>query len=206
MGQLDRKRIDTKARAEDYLARASDLYIGRYRRGKFVDIDLRGAMVKVKRALLLDPENYDALALMGTILKELNVSDEVPLQAIEFYDRAIRIDPLNPEAYSSKADAFSDAGKYQRALASARKAWRLTLQDKSADDFSIGVACVSVRDILVKLKKWKEAGRVLREGLRRIRGEDRRWLQRMLDLTTRRIEWEPPPPDKTSAPRLRRVK
>jgi hypothetical protein len=51
----------------------------------------------------------------------------------------------------------------------------LTVDDPSADDFDLEVACIELRDILVAQKKWKAASRILEAGLKRVPGSD--WLR-----------------------------
>jgi hypothetical protein len=74
------------------------------------------------------------------------------------------------------------------------------LKRSDADAFDIEIATVELRDILVRLKKWKSAEAVIRRSMYRLPGSE--WLGRILDLTQRKIEWEPPEEPR----RLQRVK
>jgi tetratricopeptide (TPR) repeat protein len=192
-----------QARAERYLKRARELYIGKPGETGFVKYDLHKALINVKRALMLTPKSYDSLVLIGNIIGELDESEDGLRTVIGYYDKAISLQPENPDAHGAKAAACFDAQEFTMAVTPAWKAWRLTIRDPNADEFDVKVAGVYLRDTLVKLGKWKTACTVLERALKRVPGDD--WLVRMLDLTKKGIEWAPPD-DPGPPKRLRRVK
>lgn len=196
-------RIANQARCERYLSRARELYIGRPGATGFVDYDLRRAQINIRRALMLDPNSYEALILAGEIAGELDESEQGLQAALSYYDRSMSLEPERPDAYEAKATALSDAQQYEAALAPARKAWRLTLGDQASDPFDVETTTVCLRDILVKLGRWDSACRVLKQGLARVPGSS--WLLHLMDLTRRHIEWAPPE-DAGQTKRLRRVR
>jgi Flp pilus assembly protein TadD len=97
------------------------------------------------------------LILAGHIVGELDESEEGLGRALDYYDKANRVSPVDPDAYACEARVLFDAGKTELAEQPARKAWCLTLDDPSADDFEVEFACIELRDILVTQKKWKAA-------------------------------------------------
>src|ERR1700691_185466 len=79
-----RQRIDT---AERYRAKASDLFVWTDSDSPSERRNLETALVNIKRALLLDPDNYEFLVLAGDILCSLD--DEASVAAaLEYYERA----------------------------------------------------------------------------------------------------------------------
>jgi tetratricopeptide (TPR) repeat protein len=192
-----------QARAERYLERARELYIGKPGETGFVGYDLRKALINATRALMLSPNSYDALVLTGNIISDLDESEDGLRSALTHYDRAISLNPARADAYDAKAMALFDAQDFTSAVAPAWKAWRLTLADSSADGFDIETTTVYLRDTLAKLRHWNSARKVLEKALDRV--PESPWLLRLLELTKKRIEWAPSedaPPTK----RLRRVK
>ncbi len=89
-----------------------------------------------------------------------------------------------------RARAFFNANKYRQAETAARRAFDLVPKRKRADALTIEIARVELRDILVRLKKWKSGEMVLNKALRRLPKSE--WLSHLADLTRRRKEWEPP--------------
>jgi hypothetical protein len=110
-----KRRAKLPERLAIYLDKATGFYTGRLVRGRFVGVDLRKALIHVKRALMGGPDNYDALVLMGNILEELSEESEGALPTvIRYYDRAIKLRPKRHQAYASKARAFFNANKYAK--------------------------------------------------------------------------------------------
>jgi tetratricopeptide (TPR) repeat protein len=194
------KRQERVQSAARLLTIARHLYVGKPGKHGFVGYDLRKAMVYAKRALMFEPSCYEALILAGHIVGELDESEEGLRRALDYYLRARRVCPSDPDSYGSEARALGDVGQAELAEQPARKAWRLTLDDPSADDFDLEVACIELRDILVAQKKWEAASRVLEAGLIRVPGSD--WLRRVLELTHKKIDWE----ESTASSLLKRVK
>jgi tetratricopeptide (TPR) repeat protein len=192
-----------QARAERYLERARELYVGKPGETGFVGYDLGKALINARRALMLNQNSYDTLVLIGKILGELNESEDGLRSAVEYFNNATLLEPNRPDAYDAKASALIGAEEFRLAVAPAWKAWRLTLCEPSADKFDIETTSVVLRDILVKLGRWKSAHRVLEKALKR--APESPWLLRLLDLTKRHIEWAPSE-DLLPSRRLRRLK
>ena len=104
---------------------------------------------------MLEPSYHEALILAGHIVEELDKSEEGFGHVLEYYEKAKRVKPADPHAYASEARTFFDAGKAELAEQPAPKAWSLTLDDPSADDFQVEVACIELRNILVAQRKCK---------------------------------------------------
>lgn len=68
--------------------------------------------------LTSDPENANALAMLGTIQLQRGNSEE----SIRLLEKAITINPHHAKAYSNRGFALSNLGKYHEALASYDKA------------------------------------------------------------------------------------
>ena len=82
----------------------------------------------MERALALDPELPDAGSLhlfIGRSWQELGDR----LAALQWYERAVRIDPLNPQALDLLAVAYFHEHRYEEALALYR-----TLEEISPDN------------------------------------------------------------------------
>ncbi len=75
----------------------------------------------MKKSLLLNPKNYQAIILLGDIESE-NGSLK---KALKLYDKAIRLKPNDPDAYDSKANTLLGEGNAKRAIPVARKALEL---------------------------------------------------------------------------------
>jgi tetratricopeptide (TPR) repeat protein len=171
MGTAMKKRSNrstTTKQAGLYLDEALKLFVGQATQTGFVDTNLRRALVSVKRALILPPDNYDALILMADILGELNDSPDSLIEATELYDKAISLQPKNPKGYSAKASTLLDAGRADLGEIEARKVWKLIVQNTASlelEEGDIKDACQLLADSLIELKKPKEAIAVLRDGL-----------------------------------------
>lgn len=208
---MKRKSKSVQARAAYYLERARDLYIGYPGEAEFEGYDLRKALINVKRALMLDPQSYDALILSGQIAHELDWSPEGLRKAVEYYDRAISLHPGRAAAFSSKGAAFLNKGDFKSAEAPARKAWLLTLRDPNAEPFDIEDAACDLSAALAGQGKWNPACRVLQRALKRLQGDDsdeastgRELLAKLLNRTRRRVG--PSVADDPPKRRLTRVK
>ncbi len=181
-------RSTTTEQAGLYLDEALKLFVGRATKTGFVDTNLSGALVCVKRALIVQPDNYDALILMADILGELNESPDALSQAIELYDRAIALQPNNPEGISAKARTLLDAGKAESGEIEARKAWQLVMQNTASVELEEGDvqdACQLLADSLIELKKPKEAIAILRDALEHEHTES---MVNMLNNYTRHLK------------------
>ena len=195
---MKRKSKSTRERAGRYLERATDLFVGRPGKTEFEGYDLRKALINVKRALMLDPQSYDALILLGNITHELDWSPKGLRAAIGHYDKAISLEPKKADAFFSKGSALVDARDFKSAEGPARKAWLLTLRDPNAEPFDIQAATLYLRDCLVGRNRWKSACLVLQRALKRLQAEEsdeandsKEALLELLDRTKKRIKWAP---------------
>ncbi len=76
------------------------------------------AMAEAEKAIALEPNGADVNALYGMILAWAGRSD----QAIERHEKAERLNPISPAwYYLSQAIAYRCAGKYEKAIESAKK-------------------------------------------------------------------------------------
>jgi tetratricopeptide (TPR) repeat protein len=66
-----------------------------------------------RRALQIEPQNPDALALLGCVCSELKKHDE----AVELIEKALKLDPQAPLFHFHLGNAFEKAGKHDRAEA-----------------------------------------------------------------------------------------
>lgn len=157
------RRAPTVRQADELLERARRLFLGRATKAGFVDIDLNAAMIQVKRALLLRPENFDALLLLGDILSELDEPQSLN-QGLIAYDKAIAVEPDNPEGYMAKARTLLERGQAEIAEKVGRKALALARR-KSVECEDREEAYQLVADALIKLERPREAVSLLKEGV-----------------------------------------
>lgn len=66
------------------------------------------------QVLKLSPDYFDALHMLGVIAAQTNN----PMQAVEWLDKAIAIDPSSASAYSNRGNALSAMKLYEAAIAS----------------------------------------------------------------------------------------
>jgi len=148
-------------RAEKLVREANDTFI------YYKDYEI--ALAQLNEALRLDPENIKALILKGDILFCINKDAE----ALEYFDLAINADPYCAEAYGSKAGTLDVLGKQIEALANCEMAFEnITLKNRhilpSLFDQKIA--------ILIRMKKFEEARKVLRNCTKKLSEEDTRYL------------------------------
>lgn len=91
-----------------------------------------GALAAYRRALDLRPGHADALNNLGTVLQQKALTTAHPTQqdsllmaALDYYDRALRIDPSRPLVLQNKADALVRAGRVDQAVEVYRQALQL---------------------------------------------------------------------------------
>ena len=102
------------------------------------DQNWEGALLETRRAMALDPGNAYALYWMGNVLTALgNVT-----QAIEFYEKSIARDPLNPHVYRNLAGARHAAGQYAAAEDAYHKVLELNPNEYGIH-FSVGALMLS---------------------------------------------------------------
>jgi len=78
-----------------------------------------------RRALSLDPESVESMAVLGLITKN-------PSVAFEYFDRAIELNPSSANTYHWYSVRLADLGDPEASLAMARKAW--TLDPRAANN------------------------------------------------------------------------
>ena len=123
-----RHRRPIAAESDKFLDEGRELFALSYAKGNIDLAMVREALVKAKRALLLNPSNYDALVLMGSIYSDLEESDSYEC-ALQAFDQAIQLEPDNYFAYSEKAGALLELNMPAEALAMAKKAITLASPD-----------------------------------------------------------------------------
>ena len=62
------------------------------------------ALVSYKRAYQLDQDNYDCLNNLGLCLQEL----DQPGEAVEYFKKAIAVNPKDETAYLNLANSYED--------------------------------------------------------------------------------------------------
>jgi tetratricopeptide (TPR) repeat protein len=151
-------RISLKTRAEEYLDRASDLYIFSEDSRPAM---LREAFVIARKSLLIDPQNYEALLLLGNIISDIDDPKCIP-QALRYYDQAIALRPEIPDGYDAKAGLLMYwLDQPEEAELLARKALSLSVHRGEVSEF-----CYSTLiDILIGRKKFAQARWLIRRAL-----------------------------------------
>ncbi|HUA33349.1 MAG TPA: tetratricopeptide repeat protein [Candidatus Binataceae bacterium] len=130
---------------------------------------MREAIARARRALLLDPSNYDALVLLGTIYSDFD--DEKSLaEALQAYDPAIGLEPGRFDAYLEKADLFMDQKRHSEALPLAKKGFELALRDES-DPYLLALEYMTWIRALFENKRFKEARRAIQDALQACPGK-----------------------------------
>lgn len=103
-------------------------FLHRIRGGDFfVKGKNQAAYKELKKSLKYNPKNYEAIILTGDIESEIGTLKK----SLKFYDRAISLDPKNPDAYESKANTLLGEGHPLMALPVAKFALRLRLKQKA---------------------------------------------------------------------------
>lgn len=156
-----RPRTRLRARAEEYLDRAGELF-------GFSDLRpalLRQALIKARKSLLLDPRNYDTLVLLGQIYSNFD-DPKSTAQASRYYDQAITLRPQSPDAYDAKAGLLMFwLHRPEEAERLARKALALSVRSGKASE-SLELRYTTLIDILVGRKKYAQARWLIRRALR----------------------------------------
>jgi tetratricopeptide (TPR) repeat protein len=180
-----RRRIEN---AERYHTKASDLFICTESDSPDASRDLRVALVNIKRALMLDPDNYEYLVLTGNILFALD-DTALAAEALGYYDRAISIEPENPDAYDSKSGVlmyWSEPPDEVEAERLARKA--ATLAERAEEESELlALTYSNLFGILESRKKFAELRWTIRKALKRCPSE---FLKDLAEATLMRITIE----------------
>jgi tetratricopeptide (TPR) repeat protein len=127
--------------------------------------DYKTALRQVNKVLKIDSTHVKALILKGNILFCLDREDE----ALEFFEKALGLDPFSAEAYGSKSNTLDVLGKVKEALACCEKA----LKNVTAKDYELLPALYDHKiALLIKMKRYEEAGSALKESYRYLKTED----------------------------------
>jgi len=184
-----RRRPPNRKKADDYRAEAFDLYFT-----EEVPADeakLREALIKAKRSVLLDP-GYENLTMIASILGEYDDA-ESNRRAVEYCDRAITLEPGNPDAYASKASLLSRIpGRLPEAEQAARTSIALSLVQNDSID-TIELEFSSLVDILIDQRKYTTARAAIRLALRHSQSE---FLRSLLKQASQRIKQETRPSER----------
>jgi tetratricopeptide (TPR) repeat protein len=176
-----RQRIDT---AERYRAKASDLFVWTDSDSPSERRNLETALVNIKRALLLDPDNYEFLVLAGDILCSLD--DEASVAAaLEYYERAIRLEPENPDAYDSKSSLlmyWTEPPEAAEAERLARKAVALAIM--RGDPESLELKYSNLIGVLETRHKFDALRWTIRQALKKCPSE---FLKDLTEATLKRV-------------------
>jgi tetratricopeptide (TPR) repeat protein len=78
-----------------------------------------------EQVLKVQPKNFSALQLIATLYAQTNN----PLKAIDFFSKAIRINPNFAPCYSNRGNALKELGRYSEAIISYDKAISLQADD-----------------------------------------------------------------------------
>jgi tetratricopeptide (TPR) repeat protein len=164
-------RIPLKARADELLDRASDLYIFSEDSRPAL---LREALVTARKALLIDPRNHETLLLLGNIISDIDDPKSID-QALLFYDQAIALRPENPDGYEAKADLLMYwFHRPEEAEVLARKALALSLRGRRESgslEHELSVIALehsysTLIDILIGRQKFAQARWLIRRAMR----------------------------------------
>jgi tetratricopeptide (TPR) repeat protein len=91
---------------------------------------LNEAKALYEQALKVQSKNFSALQLIATLYAQNNE----PLKAIDFFSKAIRINPNFGPCYSNRGNALKEIGRYNEALINYDKA--ISLQPSDANNYS----------------------------------------------------------------------
>lgn len=159
--QRSHPRMRPKAKADKYIDHAGVLF-------GFSDLRpayLRQALIKARRALLLDPQNYDTFVLLGNIYSNFD-DPKSTAEALLCYDQAIALRPKNPDGYDAKAGLLMYwLHRPEQAERLARKALTLSVRSGKASE-SLEFRYITLIDILMGRKKYAQARWLIRKALR----------------------------------------
>jgi tetratricopeptide (TPR) repeat protein len=147
--------------AERYLKTAGDLFI--------YHSDYMGALELVEKALDSEPNDTRALVLYGDILFCLNRD----MEALQALNKALQLNAGLAEAYISKAGVLEVLGKHREALQCCRQALSLIGDSKR---YLLPSLFDQEIILLIRLKRFREAQRVLDKACLYLEGEDLEFL------------------------------
>jgi type IV pilus assembly protein PilF len=141
---------------ESAIRNASGRYkigVGYYSEGK-----VQQAFVEFQYAYELNPQNKEVLNAIG-IIYLLNFDE--PLTAIDFFQRAIKIDPAYAEAYNNLGYAHAKIGKYDEAISNYKKAVSNLFYTSPEKAF------VSMGRAYYRMGRYDEAAAAYKEAIKR---------------------------------------
>lgn len=141
--------------------------------------DYETAMSQVNEVLRIEPDHPKALILKGNLMLYIDKDHE----ALKCFEQAIDADPQSAEAYGSKAGMLDLFGKQKEALQFCEKAFQhVSMRDR---DLVISLYDQKI-SILLKMKKFKEAGMVLNQSFQSLPEEGIDYLassyQKLIDV------------------------
>ena len=148
-------------KAERLVREANDNFI------YFKDYEM--AMRQVEEVLQLDPENADALIIKGNIFFCLNEMNT----ALECFEAALNLNPYSAEAHSLKASILDTKDRPHEALKSCEKAFE-NLRNPERE-FLTALYDQKIA-ILIKLKNYREARRVVEQSYSYLGEEDSSYI------------------------------
>lgn len=147
--------------AERYLRTAGDLFI--------YDGDYESALAMVEKTLEIEPADTRALVLRGDILYCLNRD----LEALQTFNKVLAISPTCIEAYISKAGVLDILGRHREALECCRRAHQLI---NRPSHYLLPSLYDQMILLLLRLKKFREARRLLGQAVRDLAEEESDYL------------------------------
>ena len=182
MNQLrNHSRIRLKARAEQYLDRARELY--GFSDDSHPDL-LEEALKTAKKSLLLDPRNSDTLVLLGSIYLDFD-DPKSTAQAVRHYDEAIALRPESSRGYDAKAGLLMYyLHQPEEAERLARRALAFSVRSGEAAE-SLEHSYSTLIDILIGRKKYAQARWLIRKALRDCPSE---FMKDMVEQPLKEIE------------------
>jgi pentatricopeptide repeat protein len=178
--------VPKATRAQKYVEEASDLFAFSMQ-GEPLATDetmLKAAEVKARRALLLDPSNYDAAVLLGHILADYDDDPKASEAAILYYDLAMHLEPDHPEPYDGNASVLLwDLKQPAEAEVFARQAIALTSQ-RQRDIDSIEVTYSTLIAALMEQGKFVDAREAMGEAEHRCPTE---WMRELIANTLKEL-------------------
>ena len=176
-----RGRLPIGEQAEKFHTLASDIFICTGSDDPNYRQKIETAITHLRKALLIDPDNYDFLALMGSLFDALDDQSA----ALKYYDLAIRLRPEHPDAYISKSGTLLWASPPDQVEAErlARKAVVLA-RDFPEEPEELQFAYFALLDVLEARCKFGE----LRWTIRKARKEcPTEFMRDLTDSTLRQI-------------------
>jgi tetratricopeptide (TPR) repeat protein len=131
--------------------------------------DCESALEQAEAVLKIDPENAGAYVLKGNIFFCANETDT----ALEYYEKALSVDPYCAEAHSLKANILDNRGILTEALESCNRAFESI---KKRDYELLTQLYDQKMAILIKMRKYEEAKKTLRESFENLSEEDGLYL------------------------------